>query len=279
MPSRYSPVLVLLLICWWMGLLPRTGAAAQTSMEGGPRAAAMGGAGAGLPDDVWGVANPASWSTLNRAHMAVHGTQAFNLPEMRLGALSYVQPSPLGALALGARTFGFEAYRQSRFTAGLARGIGLSEGRTLHVALTLAYFHTSIEGYGAAGAAGLSAGMLVPLHRVLYLGAHAVNLNRPTLGQGEELPRTLSAGLGYRPDPDVHLALDVVKDVRFPLSLRAGLEKTLLEMVQLRAGVATAPVRFTAGVGLLLEFLSVELAAEQHEVLGWSPAAAVGLSW
>jgi hypothetical protein len=120
---------------------------------------------------------------------------------------------------------------------------------------------------------------MVRLLRSLRLGAHATNLNGPSLVDGEPLPRTLAVGLSYRALEQMRVLVDAFKDVRFPLSVRGGLEVRPVSLLALRAGITTAPVRFTGGAGVRLGRLQANIAMEQHQVLGWSPSASLRVQW
>lgn len=268
-------------------LLAAPPAPAQTTltMEGGARAAALGGAGTALAGSAWGHANPASWGALGGRAVAFYATQGFGLSEMRLGALRYAEPTPWGTFAGGARTFGFDAYRETAFTLGYARGVRLGTSRRVYAGLAARYYRLSLgersdgASYGSAGALGLSLGVLArPLPR-LTLGAAATNVNGPSYAEGSDLAQTLSLGLAYQASDRLLVAADVFKDIDFPLSVRAGLEVLPVEVLAVRVGVATVPARVTAGIGLRLGRLRARLAAERHETLGWTPAAALGLQW
>lgn len=249
------------------------------SMEGGARAAALGGATTALAGEVWGHANPAGWATRSGRAVSFFASEAFGLAELRLAAFQYVEPTRLGAVALGARTFGFDAYRETHATLGWARGFRLGTTRRFHAGLTLRWHQVAISSYGSAGALGVSAGWLVEAMPRLHLGMQATNLNGPKLAGREELPRSLSVGLGYQAAERLRLLLDAHKEVRYPLSVRAGLEVQPVEALALRTGVTTEPVRFTAGVGVRLGRLAADLAAERHDVLGWSPGVSLSVLW
>ncbi|GIV61857.1 MAG: hypothetical protein KatS3mg044_0723 [Rhodothermaceae bacterium] len=265
----------LLLALWWI-ILPCAGA---QSLEGGARSVALGSATTALHDDAWGHGNPAIWASLPGRALSFFASEAYGLSELRLGALHLVQPTRLGAFALGARTFGFEDYRETHLNVGYARGFSAGTTRSVFVGLRARYYRVSISGYGSAGTVGLTAGVLVALAPGLHAGFQATNLNRPHLAGREEFERALAVGLGYAPTPSLRVLLDVAKDVRFPLSVRGGLEVMPVSVLALRAGFTTEPTRFTAGLGLRLGLLAADVAAEQHEILGWSPAFSLSLLW
>ena len=271
---RSGCLLILMLL---LGTPPR--GRAQTSMEGGARAAALGGAATSLAHQPTGYANPASWATFSGRALSFFASEAFGLAELRLGAVAYVEPTRLGTFAAGARSFGFEDYRELHFHAGYARGFRLGTTRRFLLGLSLRYQRVSIPEYGSAGTQALSLGALVEVRPALHVGFQAANVHVPKLAGREELARTLALGLAYRSAARVMVVLDAYKDVRFPLSVRAGVEVQPVAVLFLRAGAATEPARFTTGVGLRLGKLAADLAAEHHAVLGWSPAVSLGLRW
>ena len=164
---------------------------AQTSMEGGARAAALGSAATALPADVWGQGNPASWSTLPGRAISFFATEAFSLSALRLGAVQFAEPTRLGAFSVGARTFGFEEYRETRFLAGFAREFNMGTTRRFHVGLRLRYHQVSIPDYGQASTLGLGVGGIVNVLPNLHLGIQATNFHHPKLAGREALDRSL----------------------------------------------------------------------------------------
>ena len=247
------------------------------SLEGGARSVALGGATTALAGDIWGHANPAVWSTQENRALSFFASQAFGLPELRLGALHAIQPLSFGTFALGVRSFGYEAFRTTHLNLGLARAFTLGTSRAFHVGLSATYQMVSIERYGSGGALGLTVGTLVGLSPSLDLGFQATNINRPQLAGREEFPRTIALGLGYRPAEAMTIVVDANKDIRFPLSLRAGFEFLPIPTIAIRAGITTEPNRFTSGIGLRLSRVITDIAAERHPWLGWSPAFALSL--
>lgn len=256
-------------------------AAAQLTplAEGGTRALGLGGASVALADDVWGLGNPAAWATLEQGGAGLFASQAFGMPELRLAAAALAHPTRHGTLAASARTYGFEDFRESVFGLGAGRAVPLSPTRRLHLGLAARYTTVEIPGFGSAGALGLSAGLLTEVMPGLAFGAHALNLNRPALSSLDPLQARLDVGLAYHPTPVSLLVLAAGKDVDHPLSVRGGLETQPVEVLRLRAGFATAPTRFSAGLGVLLDRLRADVAFDRHEVLGWTPAFEMGVRW
>ena len=248
-------------------------------LYGNARADALGNGTTALPTDVGVHANPAARAGLSSPTALFYARQNFGLAALRYGATHVAVPFRWGTLSSGLSTFGFDEYREIHASAGYAYAVSFGTARSVRLGTTLRYHHTSIEGYGSAWTLGVNLGLGVSLLRSLHLGAHATNVNGATLVHGEPLPRTLAVGLYYDALNSVQIMADLFKDVRFPASVRGGVEVTPVDPLILRAGVTTQPVRFTGGVGVRLGPLSAHIAAEQHQTLGWSPSVSLRARW
>lgn len=246
---------------------------------GSGRSSALGYASTALSTSAGVHANPAATAAHERRLVSVYVREGFGLASLRYGAGYATLPLNWGALSAAASTFGNDVYREIHYSAGYARSFQFGTSRSIHLGTLARYYHTHIEGYGSSGAIGLHFGLLYSLFPSLQIGAKATNVNAPTLGEEEVLPQTLSIGLRYRADSRLQLVADVFKDVRFPLSVRSGMEVRPIPMIALRAGVTTAPTRFTGGVGIRLGRIRTHLSAEQHPDLGWTPSASLEVRW
>ncbi|WP_259127624.1 hypothetical protein [Salinibacter ruber] len=246
---------------------------------GGARASALGYASTALTTASGVHGNPAAAARRSHRVVSFFAREAFGLSALRYGSVAGTWPAAWGSVSGGASTFGGDGYREVHYSLGYARGLSFGTSRHVHLGLTGRYYHTRIDGYGSTGAVGLHLGLLLPLLSSLDLGAHATNVNGPSLVAGEPLPQTLSVGLQYRAGDALRVLVDVFKDRAFPAALRGGLEVRPLSLIALRAGVTTAPTRFTGGIGLHLGWLQAHVAAEQHAELGWTPSASLDVHW
>ena len=265
-----------------LGLVSAASAPALAQLaEGGARRLALGRAGVALGGEAWGTANPATWATLPDRRLALEGSQAFGLADLRLGAASAALPTAFGTVAVSGRTFGGGAHRETRVLAGYARPLALSRARSLDLGLAIGVESASTDGFGSASTLLLDAGVQGDLLPALRLGLSARNLLGIGRGAEADLQRsvstvpTLAAGLAYTPSGRAVLVLDALQDMDRGLSVRAGAELHPVEVLALRVGVSTEPVRYTAGLGVLAGPARVDLAIEQHETLGLTPAFGV----
>lgn len=248
----------------------------QTS-AGGARDAALGGSSAAAAD-LWAEANPAGWARLDAFAAAIHVAQLYNLDELRLGAVQAGFLLGKTVIVSGVRTLGYADYRETILSAGAARGIRWGTHRPLYAGIRLRLHRTDIRSYGSASAYAASAGLVVPIAQHADLGLAAENLFVFPGSLKNELPRRLHAGLSISAGA-VSLQAGAVKDVRMPLAARFGVEVQPVDVLALRAGYSLEPPRFAGGIGLRLTPLTVDVAAERHLVLGWTPSCSVGVKW
>lgn len=248
-------------------------------LYGNARATGLGYASTALTTSVGPHANPAASALHAKRTVTFYAREAYGLSLLRYGTVHGTWPMNWGAVSLSGSTFGGDAYRELHYTVGYARGLTFGTSREIQMGLRARYYHTQIDEYGSAGALGLHFGILVPLLPAVHFGVHVTNVNEPSLVDGETLPQTLSIGLQYRVNRQVFVVTDVFKELAFPASVRGGLEVRPVSVLALRAGVTTAPTRFTGGVGFQLGGVRAHVAAEQHADLGWSPAASLELRW
>jgi hypothetical protein len=245
-------------------------------LSGGARAAALGYATTALPGEHGGQANAAG-ALLQETVLSFFVREAFGLPELRYGTVQFVHAGRGGAVSLGVGTFGYDAFRMTHFEAGYVRALHFGTSRSFAAGLNVRYYTISADHYGTAGTWGVSGGWFFPLLPDLFVGFQATNAILPERTASEALPRSLAFGIGYRADDRLFVLAEVYKDVLFPASLRAGVELLPIPILALRTGLTTRPARYTGGVGLNAGPLVVDLAAEYHAVLGWSPAIALSL--
>ncbi len=250
--------------------------AAGQAVRGGSRAVALGGATTALSQNVWG--NPAGMAGIEETTFAVFGSEAYGLDALRYGSLVFAHPFSWGALAVRASTYGFSAYRQTDVVVGLGSAFSMGTTRSISAGVSVGYSRIQFEPpYGASDAVSLSAGWSVRVLPTLMAAFHMGSV--AALSRGAEMPRSFALGVSYRPARSMILLLDLHKEGRWPLSVRAGVEVRPVSALSLRAGATTRPFTFSGGAGLRLAGIRAGVAAQHHSSLGWSPALSFGVAW
>ncbi len=236
----------------------------------GAREISLGQATSALKDSRWAVfANPALLSN-SSSQAGFYGLRNYGFAEITDVAAFGSMPSSFGVTALGFHRYGDNLFSETRFKLGYK-----NVWEQLHFGATLNYNHISFGGvYGSGGALSLDLGLASEITEQLWIGAKATNLSRSSYEfstDEEDLATDLSIGLSYHLEEQALLIVDVVKDVRFPVSYRGGLEVVIVEGFLGRVGITTEPLTYSFGFGYGKDFWEINVAVQQHYALGLSP--------
>lgn len=230
-----------------------------------------------------GVAIPyAEWSTFNNTAListevntvSFYGFRYAGIAEISDIAATATMQTSIGSFGAGIHRYGFNLFSENRFMIAYKN----REGR-IHYGASFSYVHISQgNNYGSAGALGVDLGVAVEIAESLWLGGRATNINQPAYGDTDEnLPRELAGGISFKPGSMALITAELVKDVKFPVSFRTGLEFELFSSFFARTGVTTRPSTYSFGFGYRVAQWSVNFALQQHNPLGLSPALDISI--
>ncbi|MFV1884713.1 MAG: hypothetical protein ACMZ7B_09515 [Balneola sp.] len=244
--------------------------AANAQFSIGARGVSLGQATTALIENDWSLySNPALLNS-EQPSLGFYGLRNYGFVEISDMAAFGSLPTSFGTGALGIHRYGDNLYNETRVRLGYK-----NEWEQLHIGLALNYNHISFGGpYGSGGAYGVDVGIAAQVIDQLWLGATATNLNQPAYpfsSGDEDLARELSIGFSYALEETALFVMDIVKDVRFPVSYRGGLEATIIEELKGRVGVTLSPRTYSFGLGYSKDFWEINLAVQQHNPLGLSP--------
>lgn len=210
--------------------------------------------------------NPAGISQLPFREVSFFYSPApFGLKELANGSVNYVEPTKYGAFGLSAKTYGFELYKEITATVTYANNY---KGKIFY-GTNINYYNLKIQNYGSASTFGIDIGVMAYITDYLRWGFTAYNLNRPSIGtQKDKLPQVYRTGISVQPRNDLNFVLDIEKDTRYTASVKAGVEYTLYNMIDLRAGIGTEPTRFSGGIGIYYSLFEIDYGFYNHQDLG-----------
>lgn len=242
----------------------------------GARSIGIGQTGVALPDHQWAIFSNSSLISTDERRISFYGFRYIGISEISDLAASIQVPTRFGSIGAGFHRYGFNLFNQTHIKLGYKK-----QFKQLHAGFTVNYSHVQQGGaYGSAGALGINIGIAAQILESLWFGARATNINQPAYGQTDEyLPRDLAIGISYFPSRRVMLTADAVKDVRFPISLRAGAEVELIDGFRTRAGVTTHPETYGGGFGYAADRWQINIGVQQHIPLGMSPAVDLGVTF
>ena len=243
----------------------------------GARTQGMGGCGAALRNDFWGVQNnQAALAELETMQFGVFYETRFLLSELGMKAFAAGLPTRFGTFGLNVNSFGYSLYGESK--AGLAYARKL--GERFFMGVQLDYFSTRIgENYGSSSTIGGEIGIMAEPVKNLTIGLHLFNPTRSRLSGNlvEHLPTIMRFGMSYKFSERVFVIGEAEKDIDYKASFRAGIEYRPMEEFYIRAGAASGPELVSMGFGVALKKFRLDVATSFHSVLGLSPS--IGLQY
>ena len=256
----------LFLLVWMGGTV-----CAQFTFQSG-KSAGMGQVNA-ISQDVYSLfGNQAGLAFVPEFSAMAAAERRFMLPELQTVAAGAVLPTRSGTFGLSVLSFGFETFRQQKIGLAYARLLG----KNFALGAQFDYLQTRIDEYGSKGALTFEAGMQAVISKKVILGTHLVSPVPVEWTEEERLPTIVRMGLAWMPSDKALVALEFEKDIDFPLRFKGGFEYEIAGPVTLRSGFGINPATFHAGIGIRIsEKLQADVAGSYHQVLGFSPAAAV----
>lgn len=236
----------------------------------GAKSIAMGNTGVSRGDIHALLNNQAGLANITSFSAIIAAEQRFAISELRTVAAGVVLPTDGGTFGLNLQYFGVDLYNEQR--------VGLSFSRRLfdHLAIGIQVgVHTTrIEEYGSHWVPTAEAGILYQITSQLSFGLHLLNPVRIKIIEGEFLPTVMRLGFSYQSSDKASFAVEINKDIEYPLQVRAGIEYQLADPFFIRIGIQTAPEIWSFGLGYILEKqqLAFDLSAANHPFLGYTPA-------
>lgn len=207
---------------------------------------------------------------------AFYTPSVFGISGLTQTSVSYAEPLSFGTVGSGIKTFGFDLYRE--FNLLLSYGNVIRE--KVFLGFSINYYDLSIQNYGSASSFGLDIGALAYITDFMRWGFAAKNMTGSTIGiSKEKIPQVYNTGLTFQPKDDLLFVIEAEKDVRYPVSFRSGFEYVVFDQAEIRSGISTEPVSFTAGLGLVYGLFQLDYAINNHQDLGISHQGSITVNF
>lgn len=229
-------------------------------------------------DDVFAIFNnPAGIGQIKWREIGVfYSPSPFGLSELANAYAAYNEPFEFGSIAVGAMSYGYELYRESRITLGFSyRSID-----NIYFGTAINYQSVSITNYGSTNTFIIDIGLLAYLTNKLSVGFSYKNITHASLGHSDdEIPVVFNSGISYEVINNCNINIAVEKDIRFPFSPRFGLEYQFINALTIRTGYSKEPDRYSIGVGINISIFKFNYAILSHQQLGMTHQAGLLISF
>jgi len=231
-----------------------------------------------LSNDVFSIFNnPAGLAQMNWREVGVYYSPApFGLSELANGFVAYHEPTSIGSFAIGGMSYGFDLYRESKFSLGYS----YNYLNKFFAGVTINYQTVSIQNYGNDGALFSYIGGLAYVSKVFRLGFSIQNINRASFGDDDDqIPMIFNTGLSYDVADELTLNFAVEKDIKYKASFQFGINYDIIEYLSLRTGFSNEPSKYSAGIGINYSMFSLDYAMYTHNDLGLTHQAGIIISF
>jgi len=231
-----------------------------------------------LSNDVFSIFNnPAGLAQMNWREVGVYYSPApFGLSELANGFVAYHEPTSIGSFAIGGMSYGFDLYRESKFSLGYS----YNYLNKFFAGVTINYKTVSIQNYGNDGALFFNIGGLAYVSNVFRLGFSIQNINRASFGDDDDqIPMIFNTGLSYDVADELTLNFAVEKDIKYKASFQFGINYDIIEYISLRTGFSNEPSKYSAGIGINYSMFSLDYAMYTHNDLGLTHQAGIIISF
>jgi len=247
-------------------------------MNPGAKQIAMANSDVALSDDVFSLFNnPAGLAQLNWRELGLYYSPApFGLNELANGYIAYSEPLGFGSAGIGAMTYGFELYRETRLILSFST-LYLNK---FFAGISVNYHIVSIQGYGNKAVFYLSGGSLGYLTDELRIGFSIQNINHSSFTLNEDqIPILLNVGFSYNIYDNLSLNFAIEKDIRYNASVKSGINYDLIDNLSLRIGFANEPADFSCGIGIHFSYFNFDYSVFTHPDLGLTYQAGIIISF
>jgi hypothetical protein len=228
--------------------------------------------------DVWSTFhNQAGLASLNNISAGTYFENRFLISELGLRSVAIAVPAnKIGAFGLNVSLFGYAVYNEKKAGISYAKKLG----DKVSAGIQLDYLNTSFndELYGSRTSFTVEGGLIAEPIANLKIGAHVFNPTKTKIAEygDERIPVIMRFGASYKFSDKALLSSEIEKSSDYNNIFRAGLEYHPVDILYLRCGVASNPSLSCFGFGLKLKQFVIDMSAQYHWVLGFSPQFSLG---
>ncbi|MCE1190155.1 MAG: hypothetical protein LWX56_13570 [Ignavibacteria bacterium] len=209
--------------------------------------------------------NPASTAELNETKIGFFFSPSpFGLDQLRCLSTAVIYPLRQFTASAGCTTYGFDLYRETKITAGVAAEAAANVLAGISVTLE----NLSIKNYGSASTLMFNGGFVYLFTRELRAGFSITNFTRSSIGQGNTLlPVQTAVGFQWAPS-SIRINFSVEKESDRSATTHTGFEYLLPLDITIMAGYTTYPAIPSGGIVFRAGPASFTYAMQYHNILG-----------
>lgn len=213
--------------------------------------------------------NQAALAAVKSPGVGIYGERRFMLTENSVYSLAAAIPTSLGNIGVQVNYAGFTNFNENKIGLAYARSLGSK----LDIGIQFNYYSYRIPGYGNSSTINFEAGAIMHFSDKLNAGFHIYNPVAGKLGKSgdEKLAAAYKLGAGYDVSENFYVSAEIIKQEDIPVNVTGGIQYGFKKQFFVRAGFISETGSGYAGVGLAWKALRLDVAANYHPQLGFSP--------
>lgn len=235
---------------------------------------AMGSAFLGQEDLLSANSNISKLTSIDAFSVGIGAVNRFTLKELQNSSLVVATPLLHGHMALSISQYGFNLYRQNRFSIAYALAISPAFSMGLQLNYRKLYIDDGLKKRSSIYPNLALNYKINPGLELSFLLTN-ITLENSSLYRAMLWPTAIHIGVAYKINSKVRNYLESSLDLEFSMQFRYGLEYAVTDVLILRIGFASRPSSFSMGFSLLLKNFSLDIASAYDPFLGFSPAISI----
>lgn len=213
--------------------------------------------------------NSAGLANIGGFSVGAYAENRFLVADINLIGLGAALPTKSGTFGVGLFRYGNQSYNETKVKFGYGRLLA----EKLSIGASFEVNSIGIEEYGSNFNFTFDLGFQYNVLENVRIGGNIYNPLRVQLTDNDldKLPTIITFGATFQPSEKVAIHLEVQKNMDYIASFRGGMNYRLLEVLSLQAGFVSDPNMATAGFGIHLQGLQINIAGTWHPSLGYTP--------
>lgn len=219
--------------------------------------------------------NPAGISSMKSLAVGIAYQNHYLIPDIQSQAFYMAIPvSSSTYLGLSANSYGLKGVSN---LLTLRTVYARKFGKSISAAVAGNYHRYYVKNYESSQKGSLDIGFQYQISDEVTIGVLGRNMTYTSYDDAvsQSIPTEYAVGATYQLSKEVLIATDMYYDTYKKLNYHAGLEYALQQKIKVRGGLASQPLQYFTGVGLVWKKLDVDVALSFHPNLGTSPQLAL----
>lgn len=246
--------------------------AQSVSTRLGGRAAAMGYASFSAADASAFFNNVGALAHIAQSTVHFCYEAATQIPGANRTGVALSLATPVGTAAIGIFRFGDPLYNEQILSVAFGNRIGITS-----LGSKINYVQYQADGFGTRSAVTIDLGGLTQITKQVSVGAGIFNITQSNISDDEELPVILVAALGFQPNQQFLLAIEIEKRAASPAAFKTGVEYSIYKKLFIRTGFNLNPTAVCGGIGAKTNRISIDYAMKFSYTLGFTHQASASL--